>query len=123
LDGPFREVAWYENTDGLGGFGPQQLITNLADGVFSMFAADLDEDGDLDALSASARDDHIAWYENVDGLGSFGPKQLISSLVSAAKSVVATDLDRDVDGDADIDVLFASITDDEVAWHSNVVSG
>ncbi len=30
----------------------------------SIYAADLDGDGDLDILSASSGDDKIAWYEN-----------------------------------------------------------
>ncbi|HJL60058.1 MAG TPA: VCBS repeat-containing protein, partial [Candidatus Thalassarchaeaceae archaeon] len=30
----------------------------------SVFAADLDNDGDMDIISVSANDDTIAWYEN-----------------------------------------------------------
>lgn len=32
-------------------------------------------DGDIDVLSASFEDDKIAWYENTDGNGSFGPQK------------------------------------------------
>ena len=39
-------------------------ITTAADGGQSVFAADVDGDGDLDVLSASLDDDKIAWYEN-----------------------------------------------------------
>ena len=45
-------------------FGPQQVISTAADGAHSVFAADVDGDGDTDVLSASALDDKIAWYEN-----------------------------------------------------------
>ena len=51
------KIAWYENTDGKGIFGPQQVKTTLADGAQSVYAADLDGDGDMDVLSASAGDD------------------------------------------------------------------
>ncbi|MBK7950727.1 MAG: hypothetical protein IPK00_18715 [Deltaproteobacteria bacterium] len=64
------EIAWYENTDGLGSFGPQQIITTLAIAATSVFAADVDGDGDVDVLSASAGDDEIAWYANTDGSGA-----------------------------------------------------
>ena len=57
------KIAWYAN-DGTGQFGPQQVITTVADGARCVYAADLDGDGDLDVLSASYNDDKIAWYEN-----------------------------------------------------------
>ena len=39
-------------------------IATSADGPFDIFAADMDNDGDIDILSASENDDTIAWYEN-----------------------------------------------------------
>jgi len=59
------KIAWYENTDGQGSFGAQQVITTAADAAVSIYAADLDGDGDLDVLSASFDDDKIAWYRNL----------------------------------------------------------
>ncbi len=110
------KIAWYANTNGLGAFGPQQVISTAADYALSVFAADLDGDGDADVLSASFFDDKIAWYENTNGLGSFGPQKLVSTAVDYAVSVFATDLD----GDGDADVLSASYDDDHVAWYRNV---
>ena len=45
-------------------FGPEQIVAGQARSPLSVFAADLDGDGDLDVLSAAERDDEIAWYEN-----------------------------------------------------------
>jgi hypothetical protein len=41
------------------------VITNATDYAYSVYAADLDGDGDADVLSASQNDDKIAWYENL----------------------------------------------------------
>ena len=49
----------------------KRVISDSADGASSVFAADAEGDGDLDVLSASSYDDTVAWFENVDGLGSF----------------------------------------------------
>ncbi|MGB0332482.1 MAG: FG-GAP repeat domain-containing protein, partial [Planctomycetota bacterium] len=57
------KIAWYENQGG-GVFGTQQVITTSAYGAQSVYATDLDGDGDADVLSASAIDNKIAWYEN-----------------------------------------------------------
>jgi len=113
------KLAWYENLGG-GAFGGQQVITmpNTVAGVKSVYAADLDEDGDTDVLLASFADDKVAWYENLGG-GAFGPIQLISSVALGAESVYATDLD----GDGDQDVLSASFRDDKIAWYENDGAG
>ena len=60
-----HKIAWYENTDGAGNFGSQQIITTNANGAGSVYAEDLDGDGDMDVLSASQGDGKIAWYENL----------------------------------------------------------
>jgi hypothetical protein len=107
------KIAWYENLGG-GSFGPQQVITTSADAASSVYATDLDGDGDADVLSASWNDNKIAWYENLGG-GSFGVQQVISTAAQGAQSVYATDLD----GDGDADVLSASMNDNKIAYYYN----
>ncbi len=109
------EIHWYENTDGLGNFGEQQVITSGASGATFVFSADLDGDGDNDVLSASAWDSEIAWYANSDGLGDFGVQQIITTNAGWANSVFSADLD----GDGDMDVLSASESDNKIAWYDN----
>jgi Secretion system C-terminal sorting domain/FG-GAP-like repeat len=111
-----NKIAWYENIDGLGNFGSQQIVTTNADRASSVYAVDLDGDGDKDVVSASSGDNKIAWYENLDGLGNFGAQQTITSIAVEARSVYATD----IDGDGDMDVLSASGTDSKVAWYENL---
>jgi hypothetical protein len=88
------------------GFGPQQVISTLAEGARSVFAVDLDGDGDPDVLSASGSDVELAWYENRldEASADFGPQQVVSTLADYPKSVFAADLD----GDGDPDVLSTS---------------
>jgi hypothetical protein len=113
------KIAWYENTDAAGSFGTQQVISTAASSARSVFAADVDRDGDLDVLSASAGDDKIAWYENTDRAGSFGGQQVISTAAAEARSVFAAD----VDGDGDPDVLSASSLDSKIAWYNTDGAG
>ena len=53
-----------------GSYSAQRVISVDAEGARSVYAADVDGDGDVDALSASYTDDTVAWYEN-DGSQSF----------------------------------------------------
>ena len=89
-------------------------ITTSAYGARSVYAIDVDGDGDMDVLSASDQDDTIAWYEN-NGSESFTAHTITSS-ADGANSVYAVDLD----GDGDMDVLSASWNDDKIAWYENL---
>ncbi|MCD6180126.1 MAG: VCBS repeat-containing protein, partial [Bacteroidales bacterium] len=107
-------IAWYENTDGQGTFGTQQIIsTDLIYGSW-VYASDLDGDSDLDVISASIDDNKIAWYENTNGQGTFGSQQIIAN-PTQPNNVMASDLD----GDGDNDILFDSAEGDYIAWCEN----
>ena len=93
-------VGWYANIDGLGTFGPRQILSATSDGAADVWAADVDGDGDLDVLAASDVDTTLAWFANVDGAASFGAKQTIDGGLVDAYSVRA--FDADADGDADV---------------------
>lgn len=105
-------VSWYENTDGVGSFGPKQVIASAVDGVQIVWAADMDNDGDTDVLSASRNDDTLAWYENTDGSGTFGAQQVILDTLNGAHSIVTVDFDLD----GRLDVLATGVLDDVVVW-------
>ena len=88
----------------------QTIDAGGTNGVASVFAVDLDGDGDIDVLSASTNDDTIAWYE-----APLFVQHVISADADGASSVYAVDLDQD----DDIDVLSASATDRTIAWYEN----
>ena len=93
-------------------------ISTQSDHVRSVYAADLDNDGDVDILSASLDYDKIAWYEN-DGNGNFGSQKTITTNADGAASLYAADLDND----GDMDALSASKYDDKIAWYENDGNG
>lgn len=106
------KIAWFANTDGLGTFGDQIVISKLgASGARDVSAADVDADGDPDLLFASSDDDTIGWYENV--AGSFTSRQLLTSRLDGARSVFAAD----IDGDDDLDVLSSGAN--RLEWYEN----
>ncbi len=75
-------------------FSPRQIISTQAMGANSVIACDIDLDGDPDLVSASRYDDKLAWYENLDGQGSFGAQQLIQPAGDRPQEVIAADLDQ-----------------------------
>ncbi len=93
----------------------ERVISTAANGAISVFATDMDGDGDIDVLSASFNDDKIAWYDSDGGSPPTFTERVISTAANRAFSVFATD----VDGDGDIDVLSASANDDKIAWYEN----
>jgi hypothetical protein len=109
-------IAWYENDGASPPAWTQRTITTTADGARSVFAADVDGDGDLDTLSASANDDTVAWYENDGASPPAWTQRTITTTAASARSIFAAD----VDGDGDLDTLSASAWDHTVAWYENL---
>jgi cysteine-rich repeat protein len=109
------KIAWYESDGGSPPTFSERVISTTANGARSVFATDVDGDGDTDVLSASSYDDKIAWYESNGGLPPAFTERAISSTADYAMSVFATD----VDGDGNTDVLSASSVDDKIAWYES----
>ena len=110
-----NKVAWYENIDGQGNFGVQQIITNTAWSTRDIFAADMDGDNDVDVLTVALSTAKVIWFENIDGLGNFGPEKTVASNVISVLSIHATD----IDGDNDLDVLVAEPYEQKLTWFEN----
>ena len=96
-------------------------ITNLstnADKAYDVFTfADIDNDGDLDIISASYEDDKIDLYEKMEQPSfHFLLQQLLAVLDGATSVFVA-----DIDNDGDLDMISSSNRDDKIAWYEIMV--
>ena len=109
------EVNWYEN-DGASppSFTPHTLGTML-DGPSAVTTADLDRDGDLDAIATGILIGEVGWYENDGASPPAFTAHVIDTQAPAARGVFAADLD----GDGDPDVLVASEGADEIIWYES----
>ena len=112
------KVAWYENLDGQGTFGPQNLISRNIDDVKEVIHADLDGDGDQDVISLARNLNSVLWHENLDGQGNFGSPQLLENDLEDPEYVRAADLDGD--GDMDIIAQGQGFMDDYTRWYENL---
>ena len=88
------EIAWHRN-DGNAQTWTKVPITFNCRNCSDVWAADLDADGDNDAISISGFDGKVDWYENTGGSWVVRP-----IAVAIAEGVEAADLDQD--GDLDV---------------------
>ncbi|KAH8062471.1 hypothetical protein JL722_3389 [Aureococcus anophagefferens] len=93
------------------GFG-ERVISDAYD-LSYVVAADVDGDGDVDAVAVSFYSDVVAWYEN-DGSQSFADHVVTAAFDGASMAVAA-----DVDNDGDLDLLATEQYEDDVAWFEN----
>ena len=101
----------------------EHVINDNALDAIVVYAADLDNDGDLDAISASRYDKTISWYENYGSehfqeTGTlFSSKYVISDKLSFLLDVLACDMDND--GDQDIVVACGASDSTVVCFENN----
>lgn len=98
-------------------FGPPRALTEALDGAFAGTLADLDADGDLDALATSWTSGQVVWYPN-SGNASFGAARVLGTSPSFTFELVAVDLD----GDGVVDVA-ATSNDGVVRWYRGLGAG
>lgn len=108
-------VFWYENDGAHPPGWTQLLVTDDVDDPWSVSTADLDRDGDLDVLTASAEDDRVAWFENGGGPRPSWTMRTLASHRDGAIAVTAADLD----GDGDPDVVAGSWNDSTFVWYES----
>ena len=91
-------------------------------------AGDIDGDGDNDVVTLfeNGNTRQVHWYENTDGLGTFGNRQVLFDLPTIAGG---SNSDRkglevvDMDGDALVDVVTFESRRNGMSWYKNLGAG
>ena len=119
-----NKIAWYASDGATPPAFTEYVVSTDADEAQAVFAADIDGDGFMDLLSASAGDGKVSWYESDGGSPPAFIEHVITSddpdgeyVTEEARDVFAADLD----GDLDIDVVIASSADSKIAWYETAV--
>jgi serine/threonine protein kinase len=114
-----RAVSWSQNAlADQGEFQAPRALDSAVDGAVDVHTADLSGNGRVDVLSASLRNDVVAWYENRGG-GEFSAPRPLTTTADGAVSVRTADLDRD----GDPDVVSGALLDQTVRWYENAGDG
>lgn len=112
-----NSISCFLNLDGLGNFGIRNVITTEAINVYKVDAGDLDSDDLKDVIyMANGTVKDLLWQKNLDGLGNFGPPQVINS--NLASNGATTLVVGDIDNDADLDVILGEST--RFTWSENL---
>ncbi|MBN1827483.1 MAG: VCBS repeat-containing protein [Candidatus Eisenbacteria bacterium] len=109
------DVSWYRNDGGDPPVWTRRTITTSADGVVSAWPVDLDDDGDIDVLSASYDNGRVHWHRNDGDSSTTWTSLLIDGAFGGAHEVRSADLD----GDGLTDVLAAAFSLSDLAWWRN----
>ena len=107
------DISWWENLDGSGTSWTKHIVDGDFWNTRSVYAEDIDRDGDMDILGASYNECDIAWWENLNGSCTVYDKHLIiDGDFPGATSVYM----EDINGDGIKDVIGASLTWDLINW-------
>ncbi len=112
------KIAWYENTNGQGNFGAQQVISTNFDYPLDVVAGDIDGDGDMDILSGSRyNNSRVAWFKNTNSQGNFVFQQELTTDIAYCRGAALADIDGD--GDLDIAATSWAFPNHRIIWFEN----
>ncbi len=108
-------IYWWKNDDGSGTSWTKGTIGSGLSYPVSVFSADVNNDGHMDAMAASSGGyGKIVWWEN-DGSGETWTERVVDDSFSGAYSVFS----EDIDDDGDQDILGAAYYDNDITWWEN----
>jgi hypothetical protein len=110
-----NDIIWWRNDGGSPLTWTKLYVDWNFSGARSVYAADIDSDGDLDVIGAAYNIGQIAWWENTGPDPADWNKQVITYTYTLPHEVFA----YDVDNDGHTDILGASSELDQVSWWRN----
>ena len=111
-----QTLAWYENDGASSPLFTLRVVSSTVAGAGGLAVRDIDSDGHVDLLLATATDTTIAWYRS-DGATPPGfTRQVVSDTVAGASAVAA----GDVSGNGRVDVLAAGTATSSALLFENV---
>ncbi len=93
------EVAWWENNGNLPDTWPKHTISSIVNGVVTVIAEDMDNDGDADVLTTAWISDDVYVWENLNGSALNWTRHVISSNTNGVWAIHTAKLDDDDDFD------------------------
>ena len=110
------QIAWWESsTTPPDSVWEKHVVSSSSKTGRELFPVDLDQDGDIDILSACYYWDGLSFWENTDGVGLSWIEHSIGN-EDAVRSVHAAD----IDGDGDYDVVCCGSDYKKVTWFENL---
>ncbi|MCX7045660.1 MAG: FG-GAP-like repeat-containing protein [Candidatus Sumerlaeota bacterium] len=118
-----NNITWFENPGTTTPIWQEHVISNALYGIQSVWAADMDGDGDMDVLQAESDVGGIhilAWWENLDGRGGqWAEHDIITQADANALAFPAAIMAADISRDGKLDVIAASPSQNTIAWWPN----
>ena len=121
------KIVWYENANGEATDFTAHLIEDIfSDGAYDVQLADINQDGFLDVIAVSQKDDRVSWYENSGSSPVTFTRRAVNTAdedgnasnsingdADGARSVFPADLDAD----GHLDLIVTSFNDDKITWY------
>jgi hypothetical protein len=107
-----NEVAWHKYNKDSGTFSAKNSISVVSSSEpYSVHAADIDGDGDMDMVASLKSSGKIVWYKN-DGNQVFTSHDIATGISSPVAALAI-----DMDGDGDLDIVAAHYQN--LYWYEN----
>lgn len=110
-----NEVAWFQNNGGSTPTFTKRTLSTSQSRVEFVAAADLNNDGALDIISAATTADKVSWFVNNGGQNPTFTELAVDESIVAPVSIAVGDVDQD----GHIDIAVTSSLEDRTYWYRN----